>query len=160
MMSQGLDDGGRPILVGHGYSPQAENDRLRAGLRRSLHFTNRIASTLIDTKVLGYGNPAHIQGPDIVSLLNGVLQRWDLRWRTIDRIAGPSEAASAPLDLAQIEHAVWRSVTLDRLTPAEGTAALKAFDAGSYDLISLGDTEEDERRIVCVRAGHYRRRQL
>ena len=35
----------------------------------------------------------------------GLLARWDVKWRTIDRVAGPSIAAELPLEQAAIEDA-------------------------------------------------------
>ena len=137
-----------------GYSPVAEDARLRKGYADELEMARQIKRNRPREIILSYGNPPGVQGPDIVSLgEDGLLARWDVKWRTIDRVAGPSVAAEAPLEQAAVEFAVWRAIAQAHLPIDAGMQALRLYDAGTYTIFTIDPERPDDPQLVLARDG-------
>ena len=141
-----------------GYSPEAEDARLRKGYSDELEMAQQIVRVRPREVILSYGNPPGIQGPDIVSIgEDGLLARWDVKWRTIDRTAGPSVAAEAPLDQAAVEQSVWRAIDTQQVSLKVGLTALRLFEAGTYNIFTVDPAISDDAFLVEVEGGRFRR---
>ena len=141
-----------------GYSPEEEHARLCRGYRDELEMANQIVRVRPSEIILSYGNPVGIQGPDILSIgQDGLLARWDVKWRTIDRIAGPSMAAEAPLEQAAVEQAIWKSIEARHIDLATGVAALRLYEAGTYNIFTVDPAIPGDAFFVKVEHGHFRR---
>lgn len=154
-----MNDNDRQAIIEQlGYSPEAEDARLRKGYADELEMARQIKRNRPDERILSYGNPPGIQGPDIVSLgEDGLLARWDVKWRTVDRVAGPSVAAEAPLEQAAVELAVWRAIAVAHLPLDEGLRALRLFDAGTYTIFTIDPERPHDPQLVLVRDGRLER---
>ena len=147
-----------PVLEGLGYSPDAEDARLRKGYSDELEMARQIVRVRPREIILSYGNPPGIQGPDIVSIgEDGLLARWDVKWRTVDRTAGPSVAAEAPLEQAAVELAVWRAIDTRRVSLKVGLTALRLYEAGTYNIFTVDPTIPDDAFLVQAEHGHFKR---
>ncbi len=141
-----------------GYSPEAEEERLRKGYSDEIEMARQIVRVRPREIILSYGNPLGVQGPDILSIgEDGLLARWDAKWRTIDRVAGPSVAAEAPLEQAAVEQAVWKAIEAHRIDLAAGLAALRLYEAGTYNIFTIDPEVPDDAFLVQARHGHFKR---
>ena len=127
-----------------GYAPDEEEARLRKSYSDELEMARQIVRVRPREIILSYGNPPGIQGPDILSIgEDGLLARWDVKWRTIDRVAGPSVAAEAPLEQAAVELAVWK--------------AMRLYESGTYNNFTVDPTVPDDAFLVQAQDGRFRR---
>lgn len=141
-----------------GYSPDEEEARLRKGYSDELEMARQIVRVRPREIILSYGNPPGIQGPDILSIgEDGLLARWDVKWRTIDRVAGPSVAAEAPLEQAAVELAVWKAIDAGRIDLNTGLTALRLYEAGTYNIFTVDPTIPDDAFLVQAQDGRFRR---
>ena len=141
-----------------GYSPEEEQARLHKGYRDELEMANQIVRVRPREIILSYGNPVGIQGPDILSIgEDGMMARWDVKWRCIDRVAGPSVAAEAPLEQAAVEQAVWKSIESGRIDLKTGVTALRLYEAGTYNIFTVDPAIPGDAFFVKAEDGHFRR---
>ena len=141
-----------------GYSPEAEEARLRKGYSDELEMARQIVRVRPREVILSYGNPLGVQGPDILSIgEDGLLARWDVKWRTIDRVAGPSVAAEAPLEQAAVEMAVWKAIDARRIDLQTGIRALRLYEAGTYNIFTVDPAIPDDAFLVQAQDGRFRR---
>jgi len=116
-----------------------EQEHLRKALIGEFELVNRVKAVRPDEIVLHFGNAPGAQGPDVLSIgRDRVINAWDSKSRSAERSVGPSMAASFELDRAQVEAYVWKAINEGRLPRDVGLEALQKFNAGTYNICTVG----------------------
>ena len=116
-----------------------EQEHLRKALIGEFELVNRIKAVRPDEIVLHFGNAPGAQGPDVLSIgRDRVINAWDSKSRSAARSVGPSMAASFELDRDQVQVYVWKAINEGRLPREVGLEALQKFNAGTYNICTVG----------------------
>jgi hypothetical protein len=136
-----------------------EHQSHRSGVIGEHELANRVTAARPNDVIVHFGNPAGLQGPDVISVgPDPMVLMWESKWRTAELSIGPSSAPkrrgkAVEIEERQVRESIQEAMDSGRLSAEVGEEALRKYEQKTFAVCTVGTGNAHNGVIELFRGG-------